>query len=144
MTVQLHQVNYPVAEVFHRLPAWPASLTHLDISESAFNMNWLIDLLERGKGREIKYLRLSNPSIDDDLLEVMTKHCPNLEVLHLVDSKVTGWFVKGLVEALGSQLKRICLEGVEPKASFDAVKWAQEKGVTMIWRKNTYPGVCEA
>ena len=116
---------------------------HLDISESAFTINWLVGLLEHGKARKIKHLRLANPSIDDDLLEVMTKHCPHLEVLHLVDSKVTGVFVKGLVDALGSQLKRISLEGLEPKVSFDAVKWAQEKGVTMMWRNHSYPGVCD-
>ena len=139
-TIQFIEMGRQILSPLSNLPPSGElnSVTRLDLYECLIGLEIFTSLLERGQLRELKSLRISFPDLNDDHLETFLVHCPKLETMVLTNTRITGVFVKGLITAPSSQVKCLVLDGVDSRVSFDAVEWAQKRGVDIHWNGHRY------
>jgi tetratricopeptide (TPR) repeat protein len=114
------------------------ALTELDLYECQIGLGNFLRLIERGLMREVKSLRLSFPDLDDDHLDSFLVHLRSLEKLVLINTRITGVFVKGLITVPGCQLRHLGLGGLVTRVSIDVIEWAQKRGVEVHWNDHGY------
>lgn len=70
-------------------------------------------------------------NVTDNLAPVIIKHMPNLRVLNLNMTQITGLFVKDLVDASSPSIERLLVEECG-NLSPDAIKYARGKGIEVV------------
>lgn len=109
------------------LEANKGRLTHLDAT-ARLSGKELEEVIASGYLQSVEELRLGMCDVDDNQATLLAKHAPNIRVLHLERTNVTGVGVKALVTALKGKLEFLGLDECR-KCSEDANKWASSMGV---------------
>lgn len=121
------------ADAFHiirvevMLQANPGKLTHLDATRWS-SVSDLQELITSGYLESVEELKLGMCNVDDDKAIMLAKHAPNIKILCLENTGITGVGVKALVIALKDKLEFLRLDGCQ-NCSADANSWANSMGV---------------
>ena len=139
-TIQFVEMGEQILSPLRHLPPMGETnaLTELDLYECQIGLGNFLRLIERGLLREVKSLRVSFPDLDDDHLDSFLVHLQSLETLVLINTRITGVFVKGLITVPDCQLQRLGLGGLDSRVSIDAIEWAQKRGVEVCWNGHGY------
>lgn len=89
-------------------------------------------LIMAGYLESVEELNISTlANVTDNLAPVIIKHMPNLRILNLNRTQITGLFVKDLVDASTLSIERLLVEKCD-NLSPDAIKYARGKGIEVV------------
>jgi len=114
------------------LEANKGQLTHLDAT-GRLSGRELEGLITLGYLESVEELKLGMCNFDDDQAIMLAKHAPNIKILYLESTNITGVGVKELVIALKGKLEFLNLDECQ-KCSADAIQWAIAMGVKTSFR----------
>lgn len=109
------------------LEANKGKLTHLDAT-GRLSTSELEELTTSGYLESVEELKLGMCNVNDNQAIMLAKHAPNIKILCLENTKITGVGVKELVIALKGRLEFLRLDECH-NCSVDANSWAISMGV---------------
>lgn len=135
-SVVLHNFAVPHFRNLEYILSRPATSlwTYLDLERiKELSGDVIRDLMLSGNFRSLSYLNISRiAEVDDRLTPVMIEQMPNLEVLDISFSSITGITIRRLVDS-ELNIKKIGARHLDTPLSRDAIDYAEKRGVQIGW-----------